>query len=107
MSRVPRHDEPGPYYGHPFIYIGPCGLPSEASAKEGLPPGQRWAVYAADGGAWDRHTLKAVVDTEAEAESIAAELIDNGAWDRLGVIRPPFGGHSDSLNQRNSLKEGD
>ena len=72
---VPRQNEPGPYYGHPGIYIGPRGVPL----------GRSWAVYAADGGAHNRHTLKALADTEDEAAAIAADLIRSG-----GTFALPF-----------------
>lgn len=62
---VPREDAPGPFRGRPAVYIGP----------RGVPPGRSWAVYAADGGAHDRHTLKALVPTEHEAAAIAADLM--------------------------------
>ncbi len=62
---VPREDESGPYYGHPAVYIGPRGVPL----------GRAWAVYVADGGAHDRHTVKALVDAENEAANIAAAFI--------------------------------
>ena len=62
---VPRESEPGPFYGHPAVYIEPRGVPL----------GTTWAVCAADGGAWDRHTVKAWTESEQEAAIIAADLI--------------------------------
>jgi hypothetical protein len=63
--RVPRQDEPGPYYGHPAVFIEPRGEPL----------GITWAVLAADGGAWDRHFVRTWTDTEEEAEQIAADIM--------------------------------
>jgi hypothetical protein len=63
--RIPRQNEPGPYYGHPSVFIEPRGVPL----------GRSWAVCAADGGAWDRHTVKSWAESEQEAAAFAADLI--------------------------------
>lgn len=97
MIDVPRESAPGPYYGHPLVYIGP----------RGVPPGRSWAVYIADGGAWDRHTVRAIVETEAEAETIAAGLIKRGVRRHSGIFRPAFGSFSGGRNPRNPLQHGD
>ena len=108
MIDVPRESAPGPYYGHPLVYIGPRGVPL----------GRSWAVYVADGGAWDRHTVRTIVETEAEAETIAAGLIKRGACAAVasqrrpirghsGIFRPAFGALSGGPNPRNPLQHGD
>lgn len=88
---VPREDESGRFYGHPMVYIGP----------RGIPPGRSWAVYVADGGAHDRHTVKALADTESEAASIAATFIrasegtrSAATCDEDGTFSLPFQGFS-------------
>jgi len=93
---VPRENEPGPCYGHPAVYIGP----------RGVPPGSSWAVYVADGGAHDRHTVKALVDTEQEAEEIAATHVSSLASfsDLFTSFPPPFQYLSTSGNVRKRLK---
>jgi len=81
---VPRENEPGEYYGHPAVYIGPRGNPG----------GRSWAVYVADGGAHDRHTVMTLVDTEEDAEAIAADFIGKrrnlfSAFHQLSSSFPP------------------
>jgi hypothetical protein len=98
-KHVPRENDPGDYYGHPAIYIGPRGNPS----------GRSWAVYVADGGAHDRHTVKALVDTEEEAEEIAGLVLrsfsEGGTFSVLSTsFPPPFQYLSTSGNRRKPLK---
>lgn len=73
--RVPRQDEPGPYYGHPAVFIEPRGKPL----------GRTWAVCAADGGAWDRHCVRAVTETEQEAEQIAAGIMTDPGFEPIPI----------------------
>ena len=73
--RVPRQDEPGPYYGHPPVYITPCGEPL----------GITWAVCVADGGAWDRHFVRVWTDTEEEAEQIAAAIMTDPEFEPIPI----------------------
>lgn len=88
-THVPRENEPGPFYGHPAVYIGPRGVPL----------GRSWAVYVADGGAYDRHTVKALVETEEKAEEIAATFSDLST-----SFPPPFQYLSTLENVRKPLK---
>ena len=88
-THVPRENETGEHYGHPAVYIGPRGVPS----------GRSWAVYVADGGAHDRHTVKALVETEEEAAAIAVTFSDLST-----SFPPPFQYLSSSEKVRKPLK---